>query len=89
MTIDHHARPPSNGSIVPTGGEIVGIYLLDTSGKVVTGGNTNNLGGDPVEVFGVTNGGGSAVSLDIMILNFAGPNPGLIKYVAFGGPDPP
>jgi len=58
----------------------IGLYL----GGAFTGlgGFSNNLGGDPVEVFGVMNSG-PPLLLEIGLELFAGPAPGLMKYVIF------
>ena len=45
------------------------------------GGSDFNVGGDPVEVFGLTSGG--TVTLGLRISLFAGPVPALVKYVVF------
>ena len=45
--------------------------------------------GDAVELFGATNNGPTALTVNLMIVNHSGPNPGLIKYVYFfSGPAP-
>jgi hypothetical protein len=62
----------------------VDFYLLDSTPAIVWGSNSNNVGGDPVEILSYTNSSGSTQSLYLMICNFAGPNPGKIKYVSFG-----
>ena len=60
------------------------VYLLDGPASIVlAGGVTSNSGGDPVEVFGVTNNGPTA-TFNIMLVKFSGPDPGLMKYVRFG-----
>ena len=43
----------------------------------------DNLGNDPIEVFSFTNTTGVTADFNIMIVKFAGANPGLIKYVLF------
>jgi hypothetical protein len=60
------------------------FYVLDSSASIVVAGSTlNNLGGDPIELVGTTNTGTSALDVNLMIVNRAGPNPGLLKYVYF------
>ena len=60
------------------------VYVLNASASQVVGGsNFNNLGNDPTEFFSFTNTTGATADFNIMIVKFAGPNPGLIKYVLF------
>jgi Subtilase family len=60
------------------------LYILDSSATMVLAGSTlNNLGGDPIELFGTTNTGTSPIDLNLMIVNRSGPDPGLLKYVYF------
>ena len=63
------------------------IYVFnDPPTTVLAGGVIGNTGGDAVEVFGIFNPPGSGVTaFNIMITNFDGPDPQLIKYVRFGG----
>ncbi len=61
------------------------IYLLNAAGTQILAGSTaSNVGGDPIEVFGFQNNGATA-NFTVMIVNFSGPNPGLMKYVQFRG----
>ena len=60
----------------------VDVYLLDANNQVVAGADTNNLGGDAVEIMSFENSGATA-TFKLMILNFAGPLPGFIKYNYF------
>jgi Subtilase family len=61
------------------------LYILDASATQVLAGTTfNNIGGDAVELFGYTNNGPTALTVNLMIVNHSGPNPTLIKYVYFG-----
>jgi hypothetical protein len=62
----------------------VDFYLLDSTPAIVWGSNSNNVGGDPVEILSYTNTSGSVQNLYLMICNLAGPNPGKIKYVSYG-----
>ena len=50
---------------------------------IVASGVDANVGGDPVEVFGFTHAG-PGTTFGIIILRFAGPNPGLMKTVNAG-----
>lgn len=51
----------------------------------VAGGVNVNVGGDPVEIFGVQNTSEAPARFDIVITNCSGPDPQRIKYVDFGG----
>ncbi|MEL7039321.1 MAG: S8 family serine peptidase, partial [Cyanobacteria bacterium J06592_8] len=58
------------------------IYLFDNTGtNVLSRGATNNINGDPIEVFSFQNNGNTAQQFNLVISNAGGPNPGLIKYV--------
>jgi subtilisin family serine protease len=61
------------------------ILLLDSSATVaLAGGVDDNVGGDPVEVFGFSNPANSGeTNFNILIAKCVGPNPGLIKNVFF------
>jgi Ca2+-binding RTX toxin-like protein len=62
------------------------LGLLDAAGNLVAMSATINIGGDPVEVIGFTNGT-AGTAFDIVIEKFTpagGPNPG-IKHVIFRG----
>ncbi|MGB7292946.1 MAG: choice-of-anchor D domain-containing protein, partial [Thermodesulfobacteriota bacterium] len=61
------------------------ILLLDSSATVaLAGGVDDNIGGDPVEVFGFSNPPDSGESsFNLLIARCVGPNPGLIKNVFF------
>jgi hypothetical protein len=62
------------------------IYLLDESGLfILAGGVDANIGGDPVEILGVINNGTTDVTVNLIIVQYEGPEPGLMKYVRFGG----
>jgi hypothetical protein len=62
----------------------VDVYVLDASGTRVLGGSTtDNVGGDPVEVFGFANDSGATESYNLMIVTRSGPAPGRMKYVNF------
>jgi subtilisin family serine protease len=60
------------------------IFLTNAAcDTVLAGSATPNVGGDPVVVFPFTNSG-PATSFGIIIGRFAGPNPGLMKFVGNG-----
>ncbi|NIS70976.1 MAG: S8 family serine peptidase [Proteobacteria bacterium] len=62
------------------------IYLLDAWGAfILAGGVDANIGGDPVEILGVINTGTSDVLVNLIIVQYEGSDPGLMKYVRFGG----
>lgn len=61
------------------------IFFLDTGGNLIASSASTNVGGDPVEILGVTNNGNSAAQLDVVISKFTGPDPALLKYIYFGG----
>jgi hypothetical protein len=61
----------------------VDVYVLNAAGTQVVGGSAgNDLGFDATEQFDFTNIGPTA-DFNIMIVRFAGPSPGLIKYIYF------
>lgn len=62
------------------------ILLLNESGtNILAGSASNNIGNDPVEIFGFVNDGSFGTDqFNLAISNFAGPNPDLLKYVLFG-----
>jgi subtilisin family serine protease len=61
------------------------ILVVDSSESVaLAGGVDDNVGGDPVEVFGFSNPPNSGESsFNLLIARCEGPNPGLIKNVLF------
>jgi hypothetical protein len=62
----------------------VDLYLLNADGtQVVAGATSDNRKGDAVEVLVFTNPGATA-DFNLMIVNFAGPLPGFIKYLQLG-----
>jgi subtilisin family serine protease len=65
----------------------VDIYVFDDPPTTVLAGSASiNIGGDAFEVFGLFNPPGSGVTaFNIMITQFDGLDPQLIKYVRFGG----
>jgi hypothetical protein len=67
----------------------IDIYVLDDPPTTVLASSTNsNTGGDAVETVSFANGGGAPLTVNIMIVNFSGPDPGLVKYVRFGSATP-
>lgn len=94
---------PHNGSLLiilqwdsPTASACVGcpgspndvdVYLFDATATQVVGGSaSDNVNGDPVEIFEFTNTGPTA-DFNLMIVNWAGPLPGFIKYIQLGSAD--
>ena len=59
------------------------VYLPDGTFTGL-GGFGLNIGGDPIEVFGVALGGTETFPIAIGLENCGGPDPGLMKYVYFG-----
>jgi len=65
----------------------VDIYLFDATATQVVGGSaSDNVNGNPVEIFEFTNTGPTA-DFNLMIVNWAGPLPGFIKYIQLGSSD--
>ncbi len=64
-------------------------YVLNSAGTQVVGGSaTNNIGGDPVEVFQFTNTTGASATFKLMLVwdtASGGPQPGYLGYVDFAG----
>ena len=60
------------------------MILYSAQGVGLAGGISNNVGGDPVEVFAYENKGGQPKNLELRITLEAGPAPGRVKYVYFG-----
>jgi hypothetical protein len=58
--------------------------LVLVNGVVQTSlsGATDNIGGDPVELIGLT--ARSAVTVELVIVKYAGPSPQLMKYINYG-----
>jgi subtilisin family serine protease len=62
----------------------VDAYVLNaTATQIVAGGTSDNLGHDPLELFSFVNNTGATADFNIMIVNHAGANPGLFKYILF------
>lgn len=86
-------QPYSSVSGAPGSASDHDIFVFDTTGgTVLANGATNNVGGDPIEVFSFTNDGsfdfdgtpGPDTSFNLALSNFDGPNAGLLKYIARG-----
>jgi len=61
------------------------IYVFDSAGTTVLEGSVdNNIDADPYEFVGVTYVGQGSIDLNLMIVNNAGDDPSLMKYVNFG-----
>ncbi len=61
----------------------IDIYLINQQRNLVLAESIDaNIGGDPVEIL-VFQNFFSTTEFNLMIVNYAGPNPGLIKYVNF------
>ena len=64
----------------------IDIYVVDEPPTIVLAqGNSNNVGGDAVEVLTFANTSGSSRSVNILVTRFSGDYPGLIKYVVNRG----
>lgn len=67
----------------------IDIYLVDDSGFIVASSTDSNFGGDAVEILNFSNQNtfgepGTTTQFNLVIANYRGPNPGLMKYVNFG-----
>ncbi|MGD8673523.1 MAG: S8 family serine peptidase [Thiogranum sp.] len=60
------------------------IILYSKQGVALAGGIANNIGGDPVEIFGYTTPNGPSRQYQIAIEHVSGPLPSRIKYVFYG-----
>jgi hypothetical protein len=61
------------------------LYLLNDAGDYIYFSSVSrNTNADANEFFGVTNNGTSAVPVNLMIVKYAGPDPGFIKYINAG-----
>lgn len=78
-------QPAASVSGAPGSASDLDIVLYDLSGNFLGfGGFGFNIGGDPIEFFGVGLGGNQPFVGQIGLENCGGPNPGLMKYVYFG-----
>jgi subtilisin family serine protease len=58
------------------------IFVTDATGDTVLAGSASpNIGGDPIEVFIFTNTSAQAGNFNLLVTNFEGPNPAIMKYV--------
>jgi len=60
------------------------IVLYSTGGQQLLRANSNNTGGDAVEILGFTTGNGSTKTFQLGLEHISGPMPSKIKYVYFG-----
>ena len=56
---------------------IGGVFYGNLSGA------SDNLGGDPLEIIGIRNPGAD-VTIELVLAKYAGPDPGIVKWVYFG-----
>jgi subtilisin family serine protease len=62
----------------------IDVYLANSSGQLVAGSASDNIAsGEPTEIFGYTNNT-SSVTFFLIVLKFAGPSPGHLKYINYG-----
>ncbi|NOY79603.1 MAG: S8 family serine peptidase, partial [Kiritimatiellaeota bacterium] len=59
------------------------IAFFDTAGNFLFGSFDRNIGGDPVEIVSVSNPNPFAIQAQIAIGKYSGPDPSVLKYVAF------
>jgi hypothetical protein len=60
------------------------IFVTNDEGTIVLAGSASpNIGGDPIEVFIFTNTSAQAGNFNLLITNFSGPDPAIMKYVIF------
>ncbi|MEM7520572.1 MAG: S8 family serine peptidase, partial [Pseudomonadota bacterium] len=86
MTISLQWDEPFLSGAAGSGGSAsdLDIFLLNTdTNTFVAASASNNLGGDPVELFSYTNTSGGAQNLALLIDRFSGPAPNELKYVDF------
>lgn len=62
----------------------VDMLLYSSTGVFLSGGFSNNIGGDAVEIFSYTTGPGPTMNYQLGIEHFSGPFPGKVKFVFFG-----
>jgi hypothetical protein len=72
----------SGGAGARTDLDVLVLY----NGVLQTGlsGLSSNIGNDPVEIIGIAAPATSAVTVELVIVKYAGPTPKLMKYVNFG-----
>lgn len=59
------------------------LYLLYTSVPLFSF-IDSNIGGDPFEFVSITNNGITAVTVEVVIVKFDGPDPTRLKHINFG-----
>jgi hypothetical protein len=60
------------------------IFLANNDGSIVLAASTgSNTGGDPIEVLIYTNSSAQAGNFNLLVTNFSGPDPAIMKYVIF------
>ena len=59
------------------------LYIL-FNGLPIFSSVDNNIGGDPFEFVGISNNDTTAATVEVVVVKFAGPDPGRIKYVNYG-----
>jgi len=91
LTLDYQwDQPFFSVSGAPGSASDMDIVLTNAACDTILGGSAaRNIGGDPFEFFDFSNAG-PGTTFGVRILKFSGPivpgpNPGLMKYVAFGG----
>ena len=60
------------------------LVYSTTTGALLNGSFGDNLEGDPFEFVSYVNTGNAPISIDIAIVKYAGPDPGILKWVNFG-----
>jgi len=76
-------QPYASVSGAPGSASDMDMILYFGGNFIGLGGFSINVGGDPIEVFGVSNGG-PPVAVEFGLELFSGPQPGHMKYVFFG-----
>lgn len=60
------------------------VLVYSTEGALINGSFGDNMLGDPFEIISLSNSSNGPISVDIVIVKFAGPDPGLVKWINFG-----
>ncbi len=77
-------QPAVSVSGAPGSASDVDILVYDAAGNFTfIGGFASNIGGDPIEVFGIVNNTIDDLEVNIALELFDGPAPGFMKYVVF------
>lgn len=78
-------QPAASISGAPGSASDIDIVLYRPDGTFTGfGGLSLNVGGDPIEVFGINLTGNQSIEVAIGLENCGGPDPGIMKYVYFG-----